>query len=205
MYARFNVMSSNLKWKFELFPKALPHYLPIALTAAADFGNTIQSKFYNISSCSMLGPQYITRKLLAYGYFPCHCHLIYIYWYVSPVTLPHGSFMGSHQVAGDTSTQECDNTGVQFTAITWQDTQIHRLMRTSEFNYKIWMWKYCALMLLDLSMESNVNEDNTTAQHFIVKILYVAKLCNSNYNRYSDSNTTAFHCDNIAKWYLKMK
>ena len=48
-------------------------------------------------------------------------------------------------------------------------------------------------MLLDLSMESSVNEGNTTA-HFIVKILCVSKLCNSNYNRYSDSNTTAFQC-----------
>ena len=72
-------MSSNLKWEFELFPKALPHYLPIALTAAAtaDFGNTIQSKFFNIPGCSVLGPQYITGKLLAYGYFPYHCHVVY--------------------------------------------------------------------------------------------------------------------------------
>ena len=37
-------------------------------------------------------------------------------------------------------------------------------------------------MLLDLAMESSVNEGNTRAQHYIVKILYVAKLCNSNYN-----------------------
>jgi len=131
--------------------------------------------------------------------------ILYILWYVSPVSLPRCSFMDCHQVAGDTSTQDYDNTGVSSTAITWQETQIHRLIRTFEFNNKIWMWKYCALMLLDLSMESSVNEGNTTAHHFIVKILYAAKLCNSYYNRYSDSNATAFHCGNISMRYVKMK
>jgi len=63
--------------------------------------------------------------------------IVYINWYVSPVTLPHGSFMVCHQVAGDTSTQDCNNSLVPFTAITWQETQIHRLMRTFEFNYII--------------------------------------------------------------------
>jgi hypothetical protein len=91
----------------------------------------------------------------------------------------------SHIAASwDTSTQDYDNTGVPFTAITWQETQKHRLMRMFELNNKIRIWKYCAVMLLVLSMESSVNEGNTTAQHFIVKILYVAKLCDSNCNRY---------------------
>jgi hypothetical protein len=37
----------------------------------------------------------------------------------------------------------------------------------------------------------NVNEGNTTAQHFSGKILYVFMLCNGNYNKYYDFNTTA--------------
>jgi hypothetical protein len=162
MYARFNVMSSNLNWKFEFFPKALPCYLPIALTAAADFGNMIQSKFCNISRCSMLGPQYITRKLLAYGCFPCHCHLIYVYIGVSVQS-------HSHMAASWAATR-------------WQETQVHRTVITLEFHSApshgrrhkyIDLWEHlssttkfeCALMLLDLSMESSVNEDNTTTQH----------------------------------------
>ena len=107
---------------------------------------------------------------------------ICIYWCVSPVTLPCGSFVGCHQVAGDTSTQDCDNTRVPFSTITWQETQIHRTVITLEFHSApshgrrhkyIDLWEHlssttkfeCALMLLDLSMESSVNEDNTTTQH----------------------------------------
>jgi hypothetical protein len=41
--------------------------------------------------------------------------------------------MDCHQVAGDTSTQDLDSTGVAVTSVTWQETQIHRLMRTLTF------------------------------------------------------------------------
>jgi len=36
-----------------------------------------------------------------------------------------------HQLAADANTQNYEKSGVQFTAITWQRTQIHRPMRKS--------------------------------------------------------------------------
>jgi len=50
--------------------------------------------------------------------------------------------------------------------------------------------------LPELSMESSVNEDNTSAKHFSVKILEVFTLCNRTYNKCFDFNTTEFKCDN---------
>lgn len=41
------------------------------------------------------------------------------------------------QIAGDASTQNCEKDGFQFTAIKWRETQIHTVIRTFEFNYKI--------------------------------------------------------------------
>lgn len=70
--------------------------------------------------------------------------------------------------AGDTSTQYYGNIGVPFTASTWQETntQTYENIRVQLQNLNV---KYCALMLLDLSVESIVNKGNTTAQHFVVK------------------------------------
>jgi hypothetical protein len=42
-----------------------------------------------------------------------------------------------HNMAGDTNTQTYENFTGPFTAIIWQETQIHRLMKTIEFNHKI--------------------------------------------------------------------
>jgi hypothetical protein len=40
-------------------------------------------------------------------------------------------------MAEEAYTKIYENAGVQFTAITGQDTQINKLMRTFQFNYKI--------------------------------------------------------------------
>lgn len=74
-----------------------------------------------------------------------YSHTLYIYCYVSPVTLPNCSFMDCHQVAGDAN---FDKAGVQFITLIWQEKQVHESMRTFEFNHKVRLWKYCALMLL---------------------------------------------------------
>ena len=51
-----------------------------------------------------------------------------------------------------------------------------------------------AVTYLDLSMETSVNEGNTTAQLFNLKILFkVFVLCNSNYNKFPDANTATHY------------
>ena len=70
------------------------------------------------------------------------------YGHVSPVTLPLCSFMEHHQVAGDANTPSYENVRGTFTIIIWRETQIHRFMRTFQFNHRIWMWKYCFIMML---------------------------------------------------------
>jgi len=42
-----------------------------------------------------------------------------------------------HQLAEDANTHNYEKVGVQFTAITWQETYIHRLIRTCEHNYAV--------------------------------------------------------------------
>jgi len=69
---------------------------------------------------------------------------------VSPVTLPLCSFMDRHQVAGDSNAQNCENV--------WAQPQ----------NLSMKMLRCYAVTLLDLSMESIVNQP---AQHFVVTIL----------------------------------
>ena len=66
----------------------------------------------------------------------------------SPVTLPRCSFMDRNQVAGHANTQNYEKYGGTCTAVVWQETQIQRVTRAWEFDRKIWMWKYCVLMLL---------------------------------------------------------
>ena len=64
-------------------------------------------------------------------------------------------------MTGDAKSQNYENARVQFTAIIWQKTQINKIMRTFEFNYKILMRKtlrFCAVMLPDLAMETSVNQ-----------------------------------------------
>jgi hypothetical protein len=70
------------------------------------------------------------------------------YGNVSPVTLPLCSLMEHHQVAVDANTQSYENVRGPFDAITWWEMQIHRFMKTFEFNYRIRMWKCCILTML---------------------------------------------------------
>lgn len=42
-----------------------------------------------------------------------------------------------HQLAGHANNQNYEKVGVQFTALTWQEKQIHRLTRTFEHNYVV--------------------------------------------------------------------
>jgi hypothetical protein len=102
----------------------------------------------------------------------------YVFWYVSPVTLSRCSFVDGQQAAGDANTRNYENAGVKFTGSTGQKTQIHELIRTFEFNYKIWMWKYCAPMLLRYLIwrwnQVWTKVINTIAQYFNVKILKVS-------------------------------
>ena len=58
-------------------------------------------------------------------------------WKVSPVTLPRRSFTDCKQMTGEANIKNCEKAGVQFTAITWQETQMHKRTRTFEFNYRI--------------------------------------------------------------------
>jgi len=45
--------------------------------------------------------------------------------------------MDHHQVAGDANTQNDENVTGPFTAIIWQETQIHSLKRIFEFSHII--------------------------------------------------------------------
>jgi len=92
----------------------------------------------------------------------------------SLITWSRCRFMVRHQMAGDAHTQNYENVISPFTTILWQETKIHSLMRTFEFNHKIWMCKCCALMLL-IYLICQWNQMRMevikTAQHFSVKIL----------------------------------
>jgi hypothetical protein len=61
------------------------------------------------------------------------------------------------------------------------------LISPTNLNAKI--LRFYAITIIDLTMESSVNEGNATAQHFSVIILKIFMPCN-NYNKYSDSSTT---------------
>ena len=71
----------------------------------------------------------------------------------------------SHNMAGDTNTQNDENVTGPFMAIIWQETQIHRLKRIFDFCHIILMFKFCALMLLCYLIYrwNRVNKGNTIA------------------------------------------
>ena len=75
--------------------------------------------------------------------------------------------MDRHQVAKSQLTQIFDNITGQLPAVTWQATQIHtnEEVPSSITNLKVKMLRSYVYFM---SIEPNVNEGNTTAQHFDV-------------------------------------
>jgi len=77
---------------------------------------------------------------------------------VGVLSLPLCSFMNRHKATGDVNTQNYEKV----------------LSSTTNLNVKIML--SCTVTVLDLSKKSSVNEGNTTAHYFSVKILQVPTL-----------------------------
>ena len=95
---------------------------------------------HHFSLCKLFKMETVLRALVC-------CNVIYTLVCQSSHT-PTLQFYGPPPGGRRCNTQSDENVTGPFTSIIWQETQIHRLMRTCEFNHKIWMWKYCAFMLL---------------------------------------------------------
>ena len=77
---------------------------------------------------------------------------------------------------------------VSWTAIRWQETQIHRIMRTYVFNHKFECENTALLRCYAMSKKSSVDEGNVAGHRFNVNIPQVSVRCKSNYNNCSDCN-----------------
>ena len=136
--------------------------------------------------------------------------------------------------------QSGHTTALQFhgPATSWQQKQIHKTMKKLEFNSPpsygrrckytdLWeslssptnlnakILRFYAVTIIDLSMESSVNEGNATAQHFSVQILHIfmptrATIINvlipaqPNFNLiiFKCFNTVSSHCSDSNKLHI---